>query len=1001
MTRLRLLRLASLALLLAAGIPGAAEAFRIEAPTQTQYILMFRKLPSEDPPFLHWDLREFPNCSVPYSYAAGTADIAGTAEFDRIDDAFGTWAAVSPAAITFNRVPAPGGAGPPGRLDGSNMIGWVSGFNGGISGDDSWLVAAANQQCGANAGANTPIIGPGADAWLTTLANNCIDDVCIGIAACACGTAVGTPNALIIAPGANGALETTPNNCDVWDGAIAPASQVCGANVGANVVIIRAGIDGVLDTAPNNCPGGGDDMVMGAGANAVIHAGADGFVNTVIGDDLVVGGSISCGPDGRVQTRVRAGDDAYDVQGRITAGPDGLVNTVPSGNLSPFTFALTPTFFNLTTGQILESDIIINDLYTWQDAAQGATMAGNPDVRMIMTHEIGHLLGLHHPVPDVSTNPPGAAFNAIMSTFSYINDDTWVVAPVNQVCFANVGANAPIIAPGPNGWLQTAFDNCNIVNDDGYQATTGRITAGANGRVNTTIQADRVNHVLQADDIDGINFLYTPDLGDADDPFMALGFNRYQTKVQSAANGRILNGVQLRAPALGPVHLFGWNGTGPTGNSRFEWMGNTMDTPPLEECGPWLPNQDPSDDGVTFPPTPLTKGMVHNFTVTINYNNAGRYNGTVNNDTWIVAAPDQLCGGTVAANGPILGDGGNGFETAPNNCPGGGDDLVSGNQIIDGGNGVVETVIPVIRNRQLFFNGLFDFQANGRFSTLEDFWVYWTGFPPGTTTTVIPNTTTVNFDNANNRIILTFPVPIPINAQNEFFLRSRLDYGEDEGRELALSGDLRRAEGVAQFGEVEDDRLYTTDPPVATLLTLFLSAAVADGIEIRWQWVSPGLFDQVSLERADASEGPWIPIDAEIREEGGTTVALDRAVEDGRTYYYRLVGTADHRTTTFGPLAATAGAPITRFALERIVPNPAPGSARIDYAVPTGSDVRVVVVDLQGREIAVLAEGHHRPGRYHTTWDGETRDGDAAAGVYFVQLQSAASRLVQRIVWMK
>jgi len=40
--------------------------------------------------------------------------------------------------------------------------------------------------------------------------------------------------------------------------------------------------------------------------------------------------------------------------------------------------------------------------------------------------------------------------------------------------------------------------------------------------------------------------------------------------------------------------------------------------------------------------------------------------------------------------------------------------------------------------------------------------------------------------------------------------------------------------------------------------------------------------------------------------------------------------------------------------------------------VPRAANVRLSVVDLQGREVAVLAEGVYSPGRHEIRWDGGT-----------------------------
>ncbi len=75
--------------------------------------------------------------------------------------------------------------------------------------------------------------------------------------------------------------------------------------------------------------------------------------------------------------------------------------------------------------------------------------------------------------------------------------------------------------------------------------------------------------VLTQADKDGVNYLYTPDLGDLPDP-------RYPTKVHSGTpSGTVLSGVALEAPGEGPEHLFGlYQAPGVTNLPRYqyEWL---------------------------------------------------------------------------------------------------------------------------------------------------------------------------------------------------------------------------------------------------------------------------------------------------------------------------------------------------------------------------------------------------------------------------------------------
>jgi hypothetical protein len=60
--------------------------------------------------------------------------------------------------------------------------------------------------------------------------------------------------------------------------------------------------------------------------------------------------------------------------------------------------------------------------------------------------------------------------------------------------------------------------------------------------------------------------------------------------------------------------------------------------------------------------------------------------------------------------------------------------------------------------------------------------------------------------------------------------------------------------------------------------------------------------------------------------------------------------------------------------------------------------VRLSVVDVQGREVAVLVDGVQRPGVYQATWSGRTERGAAPVGLYFVRYQTPNGNLMRRVV---
>jgi hypothetical protein len=75
-------------------------------------------------------------------------------------------------------------------------------------------------------------------------------------------------------------------------------------------------------------------------------------------------------------------------------------------------------------------------------------------------------------------------------------------------------------------------------------------------------------------------------------------------------------------------------------------------------------------------------------------------------------------------------------------------------------------------------------------------------------------------------------------------------------------------------------------------------------------------------------------------------------------------------------------------------PNPARGAVRLRYEAAEAGPARLVVVDMRGREVAVLADGAAPAGRQTAVWDAAGRP----AGLYAARLTTAAGVAVVRFV---
>jgi hypothetical protein len=89
-------------------------------------------------------------------------------------------------------------------------------------------------------------------------------------------------------------------------------------------------------------------------------------------------------------------------------------------------------------------------------------------------------------------------------------------------------------------------------------------------------------------------------------------------------------------------------------------------------------------------------------------------------------------------------------------------------------------------------------------------------------------------------------------------------------------------------------------------------------------------------------------------------------------------------------------------ALRRVGPNPFRASLRMTYALPRGSRVHLSVIDVLGRQRAVLVDEERGPGSHSLTWNGRGRSGaDCPSGIYFVRFAVGELVTVHRVLRMK
>ena len=85
------------------------------------------------------------------------------------------------------------------------------------------------------------------------------------------------------------------------------------------------------------------------------------------------------------------------------------------------------------------------------------------------------------------------------------------------------------------------------------------------------------------------------------------------------------------------------------------------------------------------------------------------------------------------------------------------------------------------------------------------------------------------------------------------------------------------------------------------------------------------------------------------------------------------------------------------FELTSIYPNPFNNSAMINFSLPENAEVKLVIYDLQGREVEVLADGSCNSGYHQVTFNAE----NLSSGIYFCRLQIGSDSQIKKLILLK
>lgn len=481
----------------------AFELWRVTIPPQPPFEGITVLEPTAGSPFTHWDLRRFAGGSVPYSvHVSGTPDITGNDEVGAVSDSFDAWEAVEPAEIAFQYA----GTTPTDAVarDWTNSVFWDE-----VEGDDIWDGVLG----GSYGMVNT---------WTDQATQRTLE--------------VDT-----VLSGYSFIWTNGPRDGDLAE-LKAEHPGGCTFQAGDKLIIY---VDGVATKEVTFAAGAAtvDDIVNrinSSEASRIVEAANQGPDAT---DRYVVIKSragVSIQVTGTAATYDRTGFSRKGVStGKKVIGNkepialfDGatLIVSIDGGAPQTVTFVASdfPDIANATAAQVVAT---LSAQLAGEETSVNASLDGSRPV-------LGSATATRAPCIEIVGGTGAAALGFSPGKHGKLGD-------VQSTLTHEFGHFI--------GLAHTSYATTNTPLDQRPTMMSGSSWARP---FETTLD----QRTLAPDDIQGTNFLYTYDVGDAPLP--------YPTEIRGAPSGEKLNGVDVLAAGPGAAHFFGY------GEFDYEWLGN-------------------------------------------------------------------------------------------------------------------------------------------------------------------------------------------------------------------------------------------------------------------------------------------------------------------------------------------------------------------------------------------------------------------------------------------
>lgn len=183
-------------------------------------------------------------------------------------------------------------------------------------------------------------------------------------------------------------------------------------------------------------------------------------------------------------------------------------------------------------------------------------------------------------------------------------------------------------------------------------------------------------------------------------------------------------------------------------------------------------------------------------------------------------------------------------------------------------------------------------------------------------------------------------------------------------------------------------------------LTSFTAKYLSSGVVLNWQTATEINNNKFEVER-QINEGNWDVV-GEVLGHGNSNTVIDYTYTDSKTstkgkYNYRLKQIDNDGTFKYTQVVNVTVGNIDNYELAQNYPNPFNPSTNINFTMPKAGNVKIVLFNALGQEVATLFNGNKDAG-FHTV---QFNANGLPSGIYFYQMTSEGFNQVRKMILAK